>query len=194
MADGPDWPSGVDRLGLAAAGARLAGAVTLVAGGADRLASLVVADAGADPVAERADHLGALVAAVAEVWLSVARVAGDALELSASTAEPSWSAVAVVAEMAECAVGVNEGSGCGLSAADAGMYRAFPALHAQPSAVVASYHRVSELAAVGALLERGGVRAVAAVADWALWAPGSDALAFAVAACAGFALAASCVA
>ena len=49
------------------------------------------------------------VAAVAEVRLPVARVAGDALELSASTAKPPWPTMAVVAEAAECAFVVNQG-------------------------------------------------------------------------------------
>lgn len=60
----------------AAAGARLAGAVTLVVGGADRLALLAAAGARADPVAERADRLGPLAAAVAEVRLFAACVVG----------------------------------------------------------------------------------------------------------------------
>ncbi|MEU9272167.1 hypothetical protein AB0E04_43205 [Streptomyces sp. NPDC048251] len=53
---------------------------------------------------------------------------------------------------------------------------------------------MSELTAAGALLKRGGVRAVAAVTNRALGAPGNNALAVTVAACAGFALAASGVA
>ncbi len=88
-ADRPDRPTGADRLGPAAAGARLAGAMTLEAGGADRLALFVAAGAGADPAADRTGRVGALVAAVTEVRLPVARVAGDALEVSAPTAKPA---------------------------------------------------------------------------------------------------------
>jgi hypothetical protein len=102
--------------------------------------------------------------------------------------------MAVVAEVAECAVVINEGGGCGLSAAHADVHGAFPALDAQPSTVVPSYHRVSELPALGALLERGRVSAVTAMTDRPLGAPGNDALALTLAPRAGFAFAASGVA
>lgn len=180
MADRSDGPPSGARLGPAAASARITGAMTLVAGGADRPALYIAAGAGADPAADRAGHFGAAVAAAAEIRLPVARIARDALELSAPSApsapsaETPRSAVAVVAEVPECPVVVNEGGGCGLSAAHTGVHRAFPAAPADGWSVFAADGRSSGPAALGAYLEDLRVRVVAGIAVAALGAAGRD--------------------
>jgi hypothetical protein len=94
-----------------------------------------------------------LVAAVAEIRLPVARVAGDALELPAPPAGTPRSVVAVVAEVADRTFVVEESGGRGLAAAYARVHGAFPATPAEGSPVVAADGRSSRLAAFGAVLE-----------------------------------------
>ncbi len=151
----------------------------LVAGGAGRLAVLVSAGAGTDAAADRAGHLGASVAAVAKIGLSVACVAGDALELPAPPAGTPWSVVTVVTEVADRAVSVEESGGRGLAAAHARVHGAFPAGPAEGLPVLAADGRSSRLAALGALLDDVRVRVVAGIADAALRAAGCDAYALA---------------